>query len=74
MQVSRSWGKNIFQNLKNRSFLEKIGLSECALKIGATPKKSEYLAAMQNPVLKAEKANSNINLMKYHSKVTYQCV
>ena len=47
MQVSKSWGKNIFQNLKNRSFLEKIGLSDYALKIGVTSKKSEYLAAMQ---------------------------
>ena len=46
MQISKSWGKNIFQNLKNRNFIEKIGLSEYALKIGASPKKSEYLAAM----------------------------
>ena len=47
MQVSKSWGKNTLQNLKNRSFIEKIGLSEYALKIGVTPKKSEHLAAMQ---------------------------
>ena len=33
--------------MKNRSFLEKIGLLEYALKIGVTPKNSEYLAAMQ---------------------------
>ena len=47
MQVSKSCGKNIFLNLKNRSFPEKIGLSEYALKIGVTPKNSKYLAAMK---------------------------
>ena len=46
MQVCKNEEKDIFQNLENRSFLEKIELSEHALKIGATPKKSEYLAAM----------------------------
>ena len=46
MQVCKSKGKNIFQTLKNRSFLEKIGLSEYALKIRVTPKKSENLAVM----------------------------
>ena len=33
MQVRKSGGKNIFQSLKNLSFLEKIGLLEYALKI-----------------------------------------
>ena len=48
MQVCKSGGKNIFQSLKNRSFLEKIGALEYVLKIGLTSKKLEYLAAMRS--------------------------
>ena len=46
MQVCKRKGKEYFSKLKNRSLLEKIRLSEYALKIGVTPKKSKYLAAM----------------------------
>ena len=50
MQVCKSW-ERIFPNAwKNLIFLEKIGLSEHALKTKVTPKKSEYLAAMEKTV------------------------